>query len=803
MADDNDERSPNGVISTAAHIRAEVAARTRLQLQKAKEGEIQPQSLQAPTLEVSQDKTLLPDLTRHTRNHPENAQPKQSELCAADILAAAISAAQIDTGKENEPEIVEESLNENSHNKTRTASHTMTENSANPTPKSPPKSHPDFHTGSNKHAHQSPRTAVQEPPLTPTEENDTQEKETEIVIPMIPTANSFAELAENSQFLSPDATSTHMNGSKTTRPPNKRGSATAQLSHSSPKANTTDEMREPKRQAAAGADGIFTILLKPTGGGQLTESNRVRIAKGLVLASGRKALQTRVNTRLNIATVTTRDQDTADALLATTKLAGIEVNARTPPVVGKSRGVITRLPPSEPTDEIMSGLDSTIAIVNVQRFNRGRCARLHFDGERPTHVLLWGLTFMVEDERINPLQCFGCGRFGHIRAACTFLSGCPTCRGRHPRGTCTRADCPKCPNCALLHDAFDHRCPAFQKAKQVATLIVNTGCSAKEALETVNAKETTHLPGSRSSTIRNDDRPQEPPASRWRAKKVWEANPDEFPPMPPRPAAGKETNTPLKVTGQGSLKSLTSQPSVEILTTDQKAQYGQTRKDTLEQQENHAAYMGVNDAETTGVHVEQETAKQQKSKTVYKRTYTHSQPQRQVAPKHKKRALGSETTESSSQTELSGEDNINHHRTNDSSGISQNASTEQAGSSAGTSSPALSRPPSGRNDKHETILGTAGHLTPTPKQTSSSASTEPLGILSEITPTHATPADVMCATPASMLKALIKVVLDTTSAMMKYIVDLPEAEDIAHLLHRLGTTLTTTSTEATAHAAKP
>lgn len=154
-----------------------------------------------------------------------------------------------------------------------------------------------------------------------------------------------------------------MNGSKTTRPPNKRGSATAQLSHSSPKANTTDEMREPKRQAAAGVDGIFTILLKPTGGGQFTESNRVRIAKGLVLASGRKALQTRVNTRLNIATVTTRDQDTADALLATTKLAGIEVNARTPPVVGKSRGVITRLPPSEPTDEIMSGLDSTIPIV--------------------------------------------------------------------------------------------------------------------------------------------------------------------------------------------------------------------------------------------------------------------------------------------------------------------------------------------------------------------------------------------------------------------------------------------------------
>ncbi|KAH9367787.1 hypothetical protein HPB48_020740 [Haemaphysalis longicornis] len=40
-----------------------------------------------------------------------------------------------------------------------------------------------------------------------------------------------------------------------------------------------------------------------------------------------------------------------------------------------------------------------------------------------------------------------------------------------------------------------------------------------------------------------------------------------------------------------------------------------------------------------------------------------------------------------------------------------------------------------------------------------------------------------------MVKALIKVMLNTTSAMMNYIVDLPWAEDFAHPLHRLQTTL--------------
>lgn len=268
-----------------------------------------------------------------------------------------------------------------------------------------------------------------------------------------------------------------------------------------------------------------------------------------------------------------------------------------------------------------------------------------------------------------------------------------------------------------------------------------------------------------------------------------------------------EVNIPAEVNEQVTLEGLTPQTSeimCKIMTTDQEAHTDHTGGIALEQ-EKKRTHGERNGGETTDGHVERRPAKQQKPRAVYKRTYTYNQPQRRATSKRQQRGgLRPKTTESSSQTDLCGEENIEQRKTNESSRTSQNTLMEQAGPWTGTPPPALKRPPSGQNEKHGDTHNRGRTLTLPLKQKSSIESVEPQENLTEWTPPIQTPEDTTSVTPAATLKALIKVILNTTSAMMKYIVDLPEAEDISHLLHRLQTTLTTTSTQATTqHAAEP
>ncbi|KAH9377988.1 hypothetical protein HPB48_011080 [Haemaphysalis longicornis] len=303
--------------------------------------------------ETSQDPTPTPegvlDSAEITRCHQDNVQQKLSELHDTDILAAAMCAAQI----ENEPNTKaadkeEQGKNHDSNPKPATPDNAWAKMSLHKT--SPADIEPDNQSKTHHISHAAAETSavVQDNWISPPDE-DVPHDQTEIIIPMIPKASSFAELAESNDLrLNFRTASAHKRGNKYPRSPNHlpngRGRMTKPMLVSSPKVNPPNEVSGLKRRAASD-DGIFTILLKPTNGGQFTESNRVHIAKSLVLASGRKALETRVNTRLNIATVTTQDQETAVTLLATTRLANIEVAAKTPTTIEKSRGVITRLPP--------------------------------------------------------------------------------------------------------------------------------------------------------------------------------------------------------------------------------------------------------------------------------------------------------------------------------------------------------------------------------------------------------------------------------------------------------------------------
>ncbi|XP_002407243.3 uncharacterized protein LOC8024853 [Ixodes scapularis] len=229
------------------------------------------------------------------------------------------------------------------------------------------------------------------------------------------------------------------------------------------------------------ATNITTILFRPVEGGRFTKENMLSIAKDMTLTAKRKITQCRVNTRLSIAAVDTFDADAVEALLQTTTLADIKVKACKPAPQAQSVGLIKRLPPTVTTEELKKGLDSPSEIINIQRLGGGKVAMLHFDGPLPTHVTLWGVRKEVAIAEPRPFQCSNCGRLGHVSAACTLPDGCPTCTGRHPKGACDRKDTPKCPNCPYLHDAFDRRCPAYQREKNIVIRAANNGGDWAEA----------------------------------------------------------------------------------------------------------------------------------------------------------------------------------------------------------------------------------------------------------------------------------------------------------------------------------
>uniref|UniRef100_A0A147BMC9 Putative tick transposon n=1 Tax=Ixodes ricinus TaxID=34613 RepID=A0A147BMC9_IXORI len=229
------------------------------------------------------------------------------------------------------------------------------------------------------------------------------------------------------------------------------------------------------------ATSITTVLFRPIEGGRFTKENKLSIAKDMTLTAKWKITECRVNTRLSIAAVDTFDADAVEALLQTTTLADIKVKACLPVPQAQSCGLVKRLPPAVTTEELKKGLDSPSEIINIQRLGGGKVAMLHFDGPLPTHVTLWGVRKEVAIAEPRPFQCSNCGRLGHVSAACILPDGCPTCTGRHPKGACDRKDTPKCPNCPYLHDAFDRRCPAYQREKNIAIRAANNGGDWAEA----------------------------------------------------------------------------------------------------------------------------------------------------------------------------------------------------------------------------------------------------------------------------------------------------------------------------------
>ncbi|KAG0444553.1 hypothetical protein HPB47_013663 [Ixodes persulcatus] len=220
----------------------------------------------------------------------------------------------------------------------------------------------------------------------------------------------------------------------------------------------------PRKRVIIPAGVTITILVRPSSPkGQFNYNNKLKIARALTLATGGKALATRVNTRRNIAAVDLDCPEAAEKMLMVRVLQNIAVNTYLSRPPAQSRGIVRPRFEAEKS-EVVEGISSVTPIQRAEVFARGHTVKLHFNGPRPPHVDLWGLRLPVTAAYPRPLQCGACGRLGHTRRACRERNRCPYCCGGHPGNAC-RSDTARCPNCGGGHDAFDRRCEAYTRAR--------------------------------------------------------------------------------------------------------------------------------------------------------------------------------------------------------------------------------------------------------------------------------------------------------------------------------------------------
>ena len=176
-----------------------------------------------------------------------------------------------------------------------------------------------------------------------------------------------------------------------------------------------------------------------------------------------------------------------------------------------SRGVIFCFDLKDVSDgDIEEGL-SEYGVVSARRIRSRRAGAsipthnilLTFNQiDLPREVVVGYVRVKVRPYIPNPMRCFQCLRFGHTRANCDNKPTCALCASTDHAGDECESETKRCVNCGASqtpHSAFDPKCPAFLREKEIAAIKATERVSFKEARERYNA---THPSRSYASVAR-------------------------------------------------------------------------------------------------------------------------------------------------------------------------------------------------------------------------------------------------------------------------------------------------------------
>lgn len=90
---------------------------------------------------------------------------------------------------------------------------------------------------------------------------------------------------------------------------------------------------------------------------------------------------------------------------------------------------------------------------------------LSFDGEVPGMLKVCGMRLPVGPYSPPPMRCYGCQRYGHVKANCVRSRVCPRCAlahdGTHDEAVCSSP--PRCAACRGPHDSRSTFCPQYRR----------------------------------------------------------------------------------------------------------------------------------------------------------------------------------------------------------------------------------------------------------------------------------------------------------------------------------------------------
>lgn len=121
------------------------------------------------------------------------------------------------------------------------------------------------------------------------------------------------------------------------------------------------------------------------------------------------------------------------------------------------------------------GVSAVKKLMSALNPNRAPGYVLTFENAVPEKIKVCGMVLRVNEYVLPPIRCYGCQRFGHVKAHCQRQPVCPRCakvieNDKHE--TECKNSAPRCVSCRGPHDSRSVNCPQYKKeakAKRFAT----------------------------------------------------------------------------------------------------------------------------------------------------------------------------------------------------------------------------------------------------------------------------------------------------------------------------------------------
>lgn len=185
----------------------------------------------------------------------------------------------------------------------------------------------------------------------------------------------------------------------------------------------------------------------------------------------------------------------AEALLKTTTLGTVQIEASPHKWLNNSRGVIGSRDLEGISDaELLNGLKAQ-GVTAVRRITMKKNGNLVSTNifvltfnrpKQPDSVKVGYLNCKVSVYVPNPLRCYKCQRYGHSTPSCRGRPTCPKCGGDGHETDKSCTGNAKCVNCQGTHPTYSKDCPRWKQEKEIQHIRAHENVSYVEAKNRVS-----------------------------------------------------------------------------------------------------------------------------------------------------------------------------------------------------------------------------------------------------------------------------------------------------------------------------